>query len=1774
MNFDLDRWNQARTRGRVAIEARQVAQLRTFFDEVKNRTGSQQSVRFMEDHTSEEYRDRVILELLQNAHDAIERGGGRIRFVLTTARADSGAPAWLYVANTGNPFNYDNMESIASFALSSKSVEQGIGHKGIGFRSVFGVTHAPEIWSRETDAPNTPMGAPRSDRAVSTAFAFRFTRAVYDVVREIAQIAEDATSIDMLHDRLTEHPFRSVFDDWEAGAFARFRSERANSKQASLADEVDKRLSYRTLPTPADDEPPEHVLHLFEDGFATVVALPLMDAYCVLSLREQLDVIAGEQSLLFLERISRLEIVTPDDEILLERNETPDDLPAEVPDTTYQKIRLRSVARSTESDESRTDVRYHLWSRTLHLESQVFAPRRPEGWEALQTCTVRIAIPADGRLTDGRYYAFLPTDASTGCAVSISAEFKASLNRRTVDFVSPGRETESDRDRSYNGWLLQLAGKLAIDVLERMTDWDGTSNSLHDVWESHFHAILQPSNSLPNEYTRWRNVLVAALGEDPLVKLPFLRTSQGRKAVATTCLLPVQLEEAEEWDEIAGLVRGYSVALRGARFEDAKRLIMSWSALEEWPVPSPEAILAALAGWYERQRAYVGESAPDLTTLQRRYLRLLDGVVFPRAEGSHAYEDAMRNVAWLPTERGGALVETPAKGVALFLPPSNEMSHEPPSELSDIVRFVCRAWFHASTDARPTPGENHGRLVRWLRGLASEWARRRGWIQPFERNAFQTAIAEALCSEPKGVVPYGTVADTQWRALLEWAGREPQHDPVPGVRLPTVSGWCPWRDCYADASRSSRAELVLRICDEAEGLKRDKDDPWILEEEIAAQRGVRLLPDSSRFWPRPLDPRWQQGIRDGLVVQDAKWTIQGKMSQGAMRILSVTILDTATHAVVPAHGELGRRYAAWLCSHHLETIAAWTECGTFRKDPTLPPANQKSRNVDWKVTHVRNPLFVAAVVASRRLPVSDLLALLAQELSSPQVRLRFSSPQFLCDKEFAILSPFAFALASLPLCVVDSPRRLVAPNELYLAWATEDSHRDWSLLQRINVFRPQSVQPAGNLPTGCDQGWWVTQLEALGARPVPWYGPRVPTHGRGVWACELLDRIACLVEGACDETEPVPSFAVERICQQLWSFIHVDAIPARIVVRRRTSGGTYSYDVVERPSITKKPSRFAWGDETRIREHLIAAEFAIPVTTVDDAKRIASARNERHLCTSTAERRVTHVPSRPDEHPSGHQLGWFGAWLVALIYGRADVDARSPRFHWDKWASISTQSVIHLTEEIRFQGEEVCRVPRSVVMDDGRLYFQVDSTPAEWVTLLLREVAPDVSTKLADVRAVVSKFTWDSPPTLGAIRKELATTWEVPDVHVRSSIEAAWTDWSEHMGTLQSSVSAPPLPSDVTEVFDTGGTTTIPSATHHLLDRDTALRSGAAGPPTPGLDAAEEGRGGRDDRLVQPVARTPPRSTSRNGEGVHALPHSSTAGHRLRPPPIPTRPSAGQESGTDAKLHTWNEADGQSIQPENGAKVDARQVVRVAERIVVCSEPRREVNSGRRVHSFPIPDGGESHVTDAVRSTDRESPVQQPISAFRGGTPPLTLDEEGVGVAATDSSSSWNVGALGELIVYRELQRWLPSEEYSVYWVSRNATYPEFGAYENPPPVGASDDLGYDLLVTSGGRSWQLEVKSTRGDGRAAVLLGPTEVAAMRRAAASECNDCEWILVRVFNLPDESTYSSDETRSNVTIRFIRTLQLWMETSAMRVLEREHTAYSEVFDVSPSPTRDV
>ncbi len=430
-------------------------QLHTFLDTLKNGSSDYRTITSIGNQVAQEYRGRCVLELLQNAYDALGEGGDsdpcRIAFILTTAPTPV-----LLVANSGLPFRKKDFEGISQLGQSPKDPNLSVGNKGMGFRSVLEVCTSPEIWSTAS-----------ADQ--SEGFTIKFSTEVLDwIATRTLDLHRSGTAI------------RSPFDDerplvdWSEGQLSQFR-DNVKSRNIDLDEEIHNFLSPYQFPLALAD-PPSEVAALFKLGYVSVIRLKLDGGgtgtaeEAVGSIQDQLSAIES-RSLVFLTHLKELTIEDKGEVRVLKR--TPSGR-ARVSDGVfeYEQIQISSEESSPETQVCRL---FRTWTRTLggdknpeDSERIVAAVKHlPNQWPEMRQVTVGVAVEDEVSPEAAVFVIFLPTEVETGTRALLNAPFYGSLNRKHIAF-----------EEAYNDLLISAILDLIIDVVfylasESAEDWRG-----------------------------------------------------------------------------------------------------------------------------------------------------------------------------------------------------------------------------------------------------------------------------------------------------------------------------------------------------------------------------------------------------------------------------------------------------------------------------------------------------------------------------------------------------------------------------------------------------------------------------------------------------------------------------------------------------------------------------------------------------------------------------------------------------------------------------------------------------------------------------------------------------------------------------------------------------------------------------------------------------------------------------------------------------------------------------------------------------------------------------------------------------------------------------------------------------------------------------------------------------------------------------------------------------------------------------------------------------
>ena len=309
--------------------------------------GSTRRSRVSGGQVAETYRGRCVLELLQNAHDALPETPGCDPGLITFSLKTEPDPV-LLVANSGRAFERKDFKGLCQLGQSPKDPNKSVGNKGLGFRSVLEVASSPEIWSTAT----TEGG---------TAFVFRFDPAI---------CGEVATAIAALNDRGLAA--RSPFDpslplvDWTEDQLERFR-DGLSDEHVDGPGEARQFLSPYDIPLPIEGSSPA-VDDLLRTGHVTIIRLPLDGGRggsvedATDSVKVQLEDLLDLPMTLFLPRLKALVVDIDGERSVVTRIVDADDTLNGSGGGRRQTV---SISRTGPTQDEDASGRFRIWTRTL-----------------------------------------------------------------------------------------------------------------------------------------------------------------------------------------------------------------------------------------------------------------------------------------------------------------------------------------------------------------------------------------------------------------------------------------------------------------------------------------------------------------------------------------------------------------------------------------------------------------------------------------------------------------------------------------------------------------------------------------------------------------------------------------------------------------------------------------------------------------------------------------------------------------------------------------------------------------------------------------------------------------------------------------------------------------------------------------------------------------------------------------------------------------------------------------------------------------------------------------------------------------------------------------------------------------------------------------------------------------------------------------------------------------------------------------------------------------
>jgi hypothetical protein len=495
------------------------AKVRKFLYELAEGTKDYRSLHNLTEQVEHQYHGRFVIELIQNAHDALwtsDNSTERPARIVLAIRSD-GPFGSLYVANDGRPFSHSNFESLSQLGNSDKDPQESIGNKGIGFRSVLEISKEPAIYSRLSP-----------DSTIFDGYCFELSPSVIQGLKDpiLALVLGASDALPLWNGQ--------PLVDWESKLIDKLRltvGRQSKALKMALPQWIEQELAYLSpylLPVPlSEDSKSKTVVEFEEAGFASLIRLPFRSVAAAELARKHLQVLdAG--SLLFLDRISSLTVDAGDQNPIVysRRQKTRSDT----------KHNGRDVLISTNSKPP--VARYLLWDRKLVVGkfpefAQAALHQLPGKWPQLREAVVSIGVRVDDFPERGSLSIFLPTLLGSGCSAHVNAPFFGDMSRTHIDFGNTDNQ-EASAGAVYNIFLLLETARLALSVIGQELAGRGLEEARAIV------DLLAPSGTDYAASSRWHTltgIAAKALGADITMSAWFL-SDHGWKTLRETYLLP------------------------------------------------------------------------------------------------------------------------------------------------------------------------------------------------------------------------------------------------------------------------------------------------------------------------------------------------------------------------------------------------------------------------------------------------------------------------------------------------------------------------------------------------------------------------------------------------------------------------------------------------------------------------------------------------------------------------------------------------------------------------------------------------------------------------------------------------------------------------------------------------------------------------------------------------------------------------------------------------------------------------------------------------------------------------------------------------------------------------------------------------------------------------------------------------------------------------------------------------------------------------------------
>jgi hypothetical protein len=733
----------------VALHAHR--QLHSFLDELKNGTQNYRTVTSLGEQVAQEYRGRCVIELMQNAHDALRDADRDDPRTITFVLHRSPAPV-LLAANSGMPFREEDFGGICQLGQSPKDPNKSVGNKGLGFRSVLEVSSCPEIWS-----------IPPADGVPP--FRFAFSPGV------LAQVVESLGNL-RGHGAQALSPFvpslRLV--DWSPDVVQAF-TDRFEPTSAILAAEVEKYLSPYQFPLDAGDMPGD-VQSLLDTGHKTVIRLPIDGGRsgkideALQSILEQFTEIDA-YAMIYLSDVRKLTVTVDGSSCTFRRVPSAGTSIDKL--TEYQRLEVHNDPPKHDPPSPKI---FHLWRRSIGTHDDLGGREEirdavahlPNRWPEVRSATVGVATEETDVPSQGKFVIFLPTTVATGTGAFVNAPFFGSLDRRSINFADP-----------YNSLLWRYVVCLSLRIIREL----GSALPLPRQAQALVDIAGSTAPIVGLERRLIDELLDTALEEKrPLTSEPIVCCRRGwAEARMARSLFPVPASSAV--DAAVWTTYAQFAVLDDALQSRVDRVRALAVACGGTLVPSDAEIGATVGALAEAVR----DSSVPVS-----WHGFLDSVVETLPEHLRTLKphqlDPLRSIRFLPAQSGQLLSATDE--TALFFQPKRgadegrEFAGDVPASIQPRVAFL-----HKDIVTQDGPQSRNTPVQKFL---DTRFARE------FSRGGILRRVVEPAI--PTLPVAHDAAAATLCADLLAWTlkllGTEPLQSLAPVLQklpVPCIGGW-------------------------------------------------------------------------------------------------------------------------------------------------------------------------------------------------------------------------------------------------------------------------------------------------------------------------------------------------------------------------------------------------------------------------------------------------------------------------------------------------------------------------------------------------------------------------------------------------------------------------------------------------------------------------------------------------------------------------------------------------------------------------------------------------------------------------------------------------------------------------------------------------------------------------------------------------------------------------------------------------------------------------